>query len=300
LKYLKLIRVKQWAKNAFLFIPIFFAAEIFDLDKQVLLLAGFFCFSFVASAIYILNDYRDVEVDRMHPKKKFRPLASGAVSKSQAIGIFALLLIAGFTGAFLLNHKFCFVLGLYFLLNIGYCFGLKHISILDVLMVSVGFVLRVKAGGILTNIAVSEWLMLLVFLLALFLALAKRRDDVLLKIESGKDLRQASKGYNLDFLNVSVSIVCAVILVVYLMYCMDPKTMERFDTYRLYYTTIFVLAGILRYLQLAYVKNDTGSPTQILYKDRFIQLSIVGWVLSFYFIIYVLPVILPGNSSWFN
>jgi 4-hydroxybenzoate polyprenyltransferase len=203
--------------------------------------------------------------------------------------------IGGFTGAIMLSEKFAFVLSIYFVLNMAYSFGLKNISILDIFIVSAGFVLRVKAGGVLTDIAVSEWLMLMVFLLALFMAIAKRRDDIVLKESLGKDMRKASKGYNMDFLNVSLALVSAVIIVAYIMYTMAPATMEHFNTYRLYYTSIFVIAGLMRYLQITYVDNDTGSPTKILYKDRFIQITILLWILSFYVIIY-----LPTNKSFFE
>jgi decaprenyl-phosphate phosphoribosyltransferase len=127
------------------------------------------------------------------------------------------------------------------------------------------------------------------------MAIAKRRDDVLIKLQSGKEMRKAGKGYNLDFMNVMLSLVSAVIIVAYLMYTISPETQARFHTYRLYYTSLFVIGGLLRYLQITFVENNTGSPTQILYKDRFIQLTILLWVLSFYVIIY-----LPTNKSFFE
>lgn len=295
MQYLKLLRPKHWAKNLFLFIPLFFAGQIFNVDKVLTLLLAFLCFCFVASSIYIINDYRDVEADRAHPEKSKRPLASGAVSPNAALAIFGLLVVAGFAGAAWLSAKFTFILGIYFVLNIAYSFGLKNISILDIFILSTGFVLRVKAGGAASGVAVSEWLMLMVFLLALFMALAKRRDDVVLKLASGKDVRKASKGYNMDFLNTSLALVSAVIIVAYIMYTMAPATMQRFHTYRLYYTSVFVIAGLMRYLQIAYVENDTGSPTKILYKDRFIQITIALWILSFYVLIY-----LPTDKVFFD
>lgn len=294
-QYLKLLRPKHWAKNLFLFIPLFFFGEIFNGQKLLVVLYGFICFSLLASSIYIINDYMDIEADRSHPTKSKRPLAAGTVSKSTALIIFALLVLTGFGIAYSIDQKFTFILGLYFVLNLAYSFGLKNISILDIFIVSIGFVLRIKAGGAIANIPVSEWLMLMVFLLALFMAIAKRRDDIVLKIASGKDLRIASKGYNMDFLNTSLALVSAVIIVAYLMYTMDQVTMARFKTYRLYYTSIFVIAGLMRYLQIAYVDNNTGSPTSILYKDRFIQITILLWILSFYVIIY-----LPTNKSFFE
>jgi 4-hydroxybenzoate polyprenyltransferase len=285
--YIRLIRPKDWAKNMFMFIPVFFAGELFNNQVIAELIMGFFCFSFVASSIYIINDYRDIEDDRKHPVKKDRPLASGAVSKSTAIAICILLLILGFTGAWFIRDKFMFVLGIYFVLNLGYSFGLKNISIVDIFIIATGFVLRVKGGAVIAEIGLSEWLTIMVFLLALFMAMAKRRDDVLLKISSGMDMRKAVKGYNLDFINNALSLICAVTIVSYFMYTMSDEIQERLGTHRLYYTCLFVLAGIFRYLQLIFVQQDSQSPTKILYKDRFIQLSILCWIISFYLILYV-------------
>lgn len=250
------------------------------------MLAGFFAFSFVASAIYIINDYRDIEDDRKHPEKSKRPLASGAVPKAAAIPICIVLLVLGFGIAYFLREKFLFVLAIYFLLNLGYSFGLKTIPILDIVIVAIGFVLRIKGGAVLAKIGVTEWLNIMVFLLALFMAIGKRRDDVLLKLSSGTDMRKSVKGYNLEFLNVVLALVCAVIVVAYLMYTLSPEVMQRMGTYRLYYTCLFVLAGIMRYLQIIFVQAAAGSPTKILYRDRFIQVSILFWIISFYLIIY--------------
>ena len=270
----------------FLFIPVFFAGKIFSLETITHILGGFFCFSMVASSIYIINDYRDIEDDQKHPTKQFRPLASGAVSKTAAILICILFLTIGFTVAWLIRDKFLFVLGIYFLLNLGYSFGLKTIPILDIIIVAIGFVLRVKAGAVIAFVGLSEWLVIMVFLLALFMALAKRRDDVLLKLASGTDMRKSVKGYNLEFINVAISLICAVIVVAYFMYTTSTEIIARLQTYRLYYTCLFVLAGILRYLQLVFVQEDSQSPTKILYKDRFIQLTILLWIFSFYLILY--------------
>ncbi len=285
--YIQLIRPKDWAKNMFLFIPLFFSGMFFETTKLGELAIGFLCFSLVASSIYIMNDYRDIEDDKKHPVKKLRPLASGAVNKSTAIAIAVLFLIVGFTVAWFLRDKFMFILGIYFLMNVGYSFGLKNIPILDIFIISVGFVLRIKAGSVISLIPLSEWLIIMVFLLALFMAFAKRRDDVLLKLSSGDDMRKAVKGYNLEFINTALSLICAVIIVAYLMYTKSPEVEQRLQTYRLYYTCIFVLAGIFRYLQLVFVQQNSQSPTKILYKDRFIQVTILLWVLSFYVILYV-------------
>jgi len=285
--YLLLLRPRDWAKNLFLFIPLFFSGELFIWSLYPNLFLGFIAFCFIASSIYIINDYRDIEQDKKHPEKSKRPLASGLVSKKLAILICILLIIAGFTISYFIREKFMFVLGIYFLVNLFYSFGVKNIPILDIIILSIGFVLRVKAGAVIVLVGVSEWLNIMIFLLALFMAIGKRRDDVLLKLSSGTDMRRAIKGYNLDFLNVAIALVCAVIVVAYLMYTMSPEVLKRMGTYRLYYTCLFVLAGIMRYLQIIFVQSASGSPTKILYKDRFIQVSLILWIASFYLLIYM-------------
>jgi 4-hydroxybenzoate polyprenyltransferase len=285
--YLQLLRPKDWAKNLFLFVPIFFSGDLFNWKLYPILFGGFVAFCCVASSIYIINDYRDIEDDKKHPEKSRRPLASGVVSKPAAIIIGVLLLIAGFSIAYFIRDKFLFVLSIYFFLNLAYSLGLKAIPILDIIIVAIGFVLRIKSGAVIAVIGLSEWLNIMVFLLALFMAIGKRRDDVLLKLSSGTDMRKSIKGYNLEFLNVVLALVCAVIVVAYFMYTMSTEVILRMGTYRLYYTCLFVLAGIMRYLQIIFVQATSGSPTKILYKDRFIQVSILLWITSFYLIIYM-------------
>lgn len=285
--YIKLLRPKDWAKNLFLFIPLFFAGEVTNVEKIIAIFWGFLAFCAIASSIYILNDYRDIEDDRKHPVKSKRPLASGAVSKSTALLIAALLIVGGFTLAWFIRDKFMFVLAIYFVINVGYSFGLKNVAILDIILLAAGFVLRVKAGSVITGIPLSEWIMIMVFLLALFMAIGKRRDDVILKINSGVDMRKSIKGYNLELLNTLLALICAVIIVAYFMYTMSDETMNRLKTHRLYYTCLFVMAGIMRYLQIIFVTADSGSPTKILYKDRFIQIVLILWIASFVTIIYM-------------
>ena len=300
--YIRLLRPKDWAKNLFLFIPLFFSGELFHWHHYPRLLLGVISFCCLASSIYIINDYRDIEDDRRHPEKKFRPLASGAVAPSAGLAICIALAIIGLGLAWFVRDKFFLVVAIYYGLNLAYSFGLKTIPILDVIIVATGFVLRVKGGAVITMIPLTEWLNIMVFLLALFMAIGKRRDDVLIKLQSGTDMRKAIKGYNLEFLNVATSLVCAVIVVAYFMYTMSPDVQHRlasFDSksplgaasaggmYRLYYTCLFVLAGIMRYLQIIFVQAASGSPTKIFYRDRFIQLTILLWIASFFFIIYM-------------
>jgi decaprenyl-phosphate phosphoribosyltransferase len=285
--YLKLLRPKDWAKNLFLFIPLFFGGGITDVNKLLHVFYGFIAFCCIASSIYIINDYRDREDDRKHPVKCKRPLASGAVKPATAIVICAILIVLGFGIAWVIRDKFLLVLGIYFLINLGYSLGLKNISILDIMILAAGFMLRIKAGSVISYVPLSEWIVIMVFLLAVFMAIGKRRDDVLLKLSSGADMRKSIKGYNLELLNVLLALVSAVIIVAYLMYTMSAEVIARLGTYRLYYTCVFVMAGLMRYLQIIYVSADSGSPTKVLYKDRFIQATLLLWCISFFLIIYM-------------
>lgn len=285
--YLKLIRPHQWIKNLFIFIPAFFSRDLFKADNFQILCIGFVSFCLIASSIYILNDYKDVDADRQHPDKKHRPLASGKIQVFAALSLMTILAILGFGLATLVNHSFLIILGLYFLLNLGYCLGLKNVSILDVMIVAFGFLLRALSGGIIISIPISNWLIIMVFLLAIFLAVAKRRDDVLMYLSSGKSMRKSIKDYNLEFTNTALSMLAGVIIVAYLMYSVSPDVTQRMNSQYIYLTTIFVIAGVLRYLQITFVEKNSGSPTKILYSDKFIVFTILGWLLSFFIIIYL-------------
>jgi decaprenyl-phosphate phosphoribosyltransferase len=289
--HIKLLRPKDWAKNLFLFVPSFFAKHIFTISNTWHLLAGFVAFCCIASSIYIINDYRDIEDDRKHPVKSKRPLASGKVKPMHAIIMLMFLILIGCVFAWLANPKleFLLVLAVYFCVNLAYSLGLKNIAILDILILAAGFVFRVKGGAIITHVDTSEWLIIMTYLLALFMALGKRRDDLLLKESSGTEMRKSVSGYNLEFLNTMLGLFSAIIIVAYISYTQSPKTINRLGTYRLYYSSVFVIAGIMRYMQVVFVKKNSGSPTDILYKDRFIQLTIFLWIVSVYIILYLLP-----------
>lgn len=286
--YFLLLRPKHWAKNLFLFVPLFFAGQFFEYGKIAQVFLGFLSFSFLASSIYIINDYRDIEDDKKHPEKKFRPLASGKVNKTAALVIAICLLIAGAVIGYLADEskKFLFIASIYYVMNMAYSLGLKNISILDILILSAGFVLRVKGGAVLADVVLTQWLTIMTFLLALFMALAKRRDDVVLKIDTGMEMRKAVKGYSLEFLNTMLALFCAILIVSYINYTVSAVSYIKFG-HRLYYTSLFVIAGIMRYLQITFVLNKAGSPTDILYKDRFIQITLVLWVMSFFVILYI-------------
>jgi len=283
---LVLMRPHQYIKNFFIFLPLFFALKITETALLFNAIIAFIAFSLTASSIYILNDYQDIEEDRQHPNKKFRLLASDTITKSQAIVIMAVLAFAGFT---LMSFFFLQASGIllaYVLLNIAYSFWLKHIAILDVAIIAIGFVLRLFVGSIVTGIHLSVWIVVMTFLLALFMALAKRRDDVLIFMETGKKMRKVIDGYNLQFLDTAMAIMASAVIVAYTIYTTSGEVIAKFDSEYLYLTAFFVILGVLRYLQIAFVHLDSGSPTKIVLKDRFMQATILGWLLTFAWIVY--------------
>lgn len=286
-KYLKLFRVHQWVKNTFMFLPLFFAGELFNFSYAMELIFGFVTFSLIASAIYIINDYKDIEQDRLHERKRLRPLASGAVEPSSALILAAIFVVLSLGSAYLIKPAYMAILLGYFILNIFYSLKLKHIPILDITIIAVGFLLRVFGGGVIADIPISRWLILMTFLLALFLGLAKRRDDVFIYLDSGNRMRKAIDGYNLEFINASMIVMSSVMVVAYIMYTVSEDVLNRMGDDHLYMTTLFVILGLLRYWQISLVENNSGSPTKVLLKDRFIQLTVLGWILAFYFFIYL-------------
>lgn len=285
---IQLIRVRHWVKNLFLFIPSFFAGHLFKTEELLMVGIGALAFSLVASGVYVINDYRDRFVDRLHPTKKLRPIASGEVGTVSAWVLIVLLVSAGLLIAASLEMTFFYILMSYFVMNLGYSFGLKNIPIVDLFIVSLGFLLRIYSGGVIADLPISHWLSIMILLLALFLIIAKRRDDILINAKNGCVIRKSTQTYNLDFINSCITLLSAVVIVAYIMYTVSPEVTERFSSDYLFITTIFVIAGIMRYLQIIFVENRSGSPTRIFVKDKFILVTIAGWILSFYLIIYAL------------
>jgi decaprenyl-phosphate phosphoribosyltransferase len=276
---LALLRPLQWTKNAFVMAPLFFTPPALSLRNVELVAAGVVSFCSLASAIYILNDYFDREADRKHPEKQFRPLAAGTVSVGLAFALFGILLTGGFGIALSISHEFAWIAAGYVALNLAYSFGLKNVAILDVLIIALGFTFRVQAGAVLIGIAPSAWIVITTGLLALFLALAKRRDDISRNLGNGH--RKSLSGYTVPFLDVAATIMLGALLVAYMIYTTDDDVMRELNTDKIYYTTPFVVAGILRYLQIALVENGSGSPTDVVLSDRFLITTIVGWAITF-------------------
>jgi 4-hydroxybenzoate polyprenyltransferase len=284
--YLRLLRPQQWVKNFFVLLPSFFAGRVLDYTIYRELLLAFVSFSLVSSAVYILNDYNDIDHDRMHPVKRYRPLADGSANKNVSFVLMILLFAVGVGVSFLLDRGFLWMLMLYIVINIAYTFGLKHISIVDIFLVSAGFLIRVYAGGFAASIPVSHWLALMIMLLALFLTLAKRRDDLVNTNVDGTIMRKSSRKYNMVFVNSCLVLFAGIIIVSYIMYTVSAEVVDRFNSEWLYATVIFVIAGLMRYLQITFVEERTGNPSQILVTDGFIITCILGWIMMFYIIIY--------------
>ena len=289
---LRLTRPKQWIKNFFVFIPMFFGGELFDLHSVWLAVLTFFAFSLIASSIYCYNDIVDIDADRNHPVKCMRPIASGEVSIRLGYILMTLTFCLGMGVLLLLPpevmSQVMAVIVFYYVLNLAYCSKLKQFAILDVCIVAFGFVLRILAGGFACELALSNWIVIMTFLLTLFMSFAKRRDDVLRMNSTGEAPRKNTVRYNLTFINQAITITASVTLVCYIMYCVSPEVSERFDTPYLYLTFVFVLLGLLRYIQIAVVDEKSGDPTKIILRDHFSQIIVVAWLLSFLLMIYVI------------
>ena len=284
--FLQLIRVKQYTKNLLLFAPAFFGAKLFSISGFANLLLAFISFSLVASTLYIINDLRDLKDDKKHPEKNSRPLASGKVKKTVAQSLLLLLLFLGLLAGLPLGVEFLAFLTSYIILMLAYSWKLKQFAVVDVFIIALGFVIRILAGGVVSQVWVSHWLVITTFLLALFLALVKRKADLRLYTESNTEKPLHFSGYNKSFLDISIIISATVTVVTYLMYTFSPEIIEQFHSQYLYATGIFVLFGILRYLQLAFVYRQDNNPSDVLLKDRLLQLTLILWVITFAVIIY--------------
>lgn len=270
------MRPHQWVKNVFVAAPLFFTPSVLSAGTVVRVMLGFFAFCLVSSAVYILNDYKDREADRQHPSKCNRPLAAGTVAPGLAMGLMAALGVGGLTLAFALSPTVAGIIATYLLLNIAYSMGLKHVAIVDVMVIALGFVFRLEAGSALIDVKNSVWIIMCAGMLALFLAIAKRRDDIVKALDT--EHRKSLDGYNRRFLDISLAVVLSAVLLAYMMYTTDDLVMRRLGTDRLYLTVPFVVAGVLRYLQITFVEERSGSPTHLVLTDRFLILTILGWI----------------------
>jgi decaprenyl-phosphate phosphoribosyltransferase len=281
----KLVRVHQWVKNGFIFLPAFFGQTLNE-GSVLPLLFGFVCFSLSASAVYIFNDIVDAPADRLHKEKKERPIAAGKVSIGIAYGLAAVLLTTSLIGAYFIDQLFFAACIFYLVQNLFYSLWLKRFALIDITIISLGFLIRLFAGGVIADVPISNWMYIMAFLLAMLLALGKRRDDLLILKNEGKEMRKAIRGYNLEFVNVMTVMLSAVTIVAYIMYTLSADVVARVGSPYVYVTSLFVFLGVMRYLQLAMVYENTGSPTLILLKDRPTGLIVLAWLFTFGYLLY--------------
>lgn len=282
----KTMRPRQWTKNLLVFAALIFSQNLSNLPMVSDATIAFIIFCFLSGSVYTLNDLLDIKQDRTHPKKSQRPLASGKLQPPVAIISGSILVVLSLANAFWLNTNFGFIALGYFILQIAYSTALKHVVILDVLAVSIGFVLRAIAGAEVINVPISSWLLVCTILLALFLSLGKRRHEIILLEDNAADHRKILFEYSPALLDQMISVVTASTVVAYALYTMSAETINKFHTDNLKYTIPFVLYGIFRYLYLIHQKSEGGSPEKILLNDRPLLINIILYLLTVWFFTY--------------
>lgn len=284
---LRSMRPAQWTKNLFVFAALIFAQKFFSWPLLLKSLAAFLVFCLISGGLYIFNDLRDREEDRAHPKKSQRPIARGDVSASAALAAFLLLDGGGLVAAFFLNRYFFIAVLVYVLLQLAYSLKLKQVVILDIFVIAAGFVIRVVAGGLVIAVPISSWLLICTTLLALFLAMSKRRHELVLLEDRATDHRPILKEYSAYLLDQMIAVVTASTLIAYCLYTISAETVEKFGTEHLVWTSAFVLYGIFRYLYLVHQKGKGGSPEELVLQDKPLLLNIVLWIGAVILIIYL-------------
>lgn len=283
---IKTMRPKQWAKNGFLLAGLIFDRQMTNLDALTRAMIGVVLFSLLASAVYMINDISDLEADKQHPKKKNRPIASGALPVNIARAIVILLLLIVFPGAYLLKPLFATICGLYFILNLSYSAWIKHIVLLDVLVLASFYVIRVVAGiSIITVERFSPWLYIFTSFLALFLGIGKRRAEYVLAETTGNNHRKVLNSYSLPFLDQLIIIVLTLAILTYSLYTFSAPNLP--ENHIMMLTIPFVIYGIFRYLYLVQVKGHGEAPEEILISDVPFQINLVLWGLSILLIFYL-------------
>jgi 4-hydroxybenzoate polyprenyltransferase len=280
------LRPHQWTKNLLVFAALGFSKHLFEAEAFLRSLLAFLIFCGLSGCVYLVNDIVDLPRDRLHPRKKLRPLARGALSVPVARATAWILSLGCLGLSLLLGPFFALAAFLYLVLNLAYSFRLKAIVILDVLAISMGFVLRAGAGALAISVELSDWLIVCTLLLALFLALSKRRHELTSLSDAASDHRPILAEYSPYLLDQMISVVTASCLMAYAFYTMAPETVEKYRTDRLAWTIPFVLYGIFRYLYLVHQKDQGGSPTDLLLTDRPLLLDVALWALSVVLIVY--------------
>ena len=285
------MRPYQWTKNLLVLAALLFAGEMGNLHQIGTGLLALVAFCLAASATYIFNDLLDIESDREHPKKRHRPLASGALSVPVAWVLLIVLFGLALTLAYVIRPAFLFALIAYVVLTLAYTLKLKHLAIIDVMAIAMGFVIRAVGGAVALDVPFSNWLVVCTFFLATFLGLSKRRHEITLLEEGAHSHRQVLQHYSVHFLDQLILIVASGTLLTYTIYTCSPEVIDRMGTDKLYVTLPFVVYGLFRYLHLIHHKTGGGDPSSTLIKDRPLGITVVLWAVACGLIIY-LPTVL--------
>jgi 4-hydroxybenzoate polyprenyltransferase len=272
---LKQVRPKQWTKNFLVFAAILFSIENATIDMVIKSIIGFFLFCFISGCVYILNDYADREADRKHPEKRYRPMASGSLNPQLALGFGIFLLLFSLFLGFYLNFLFGIILTIYFVINVAYSIRLKHVVIVDIMIIAAGFVLRAIGGGVVIGVPFTPWFLLCTLLLALFLAISKRRHELYLLQNNRGSHRRVLEYYSADLLNQFNSIVTTATIITYSLF-----TFTSGRTVHLMWTIPFVIYGIFRYLYLIHMEQKGGKPEKVLFEDKHILITVILYAIT--------------------
>jgi 4-hydroxybenzoate polyprenyltransferase len=283
---LEAMRPRQWSKNVFVLAGIVFAGQLFDLRAELRVLACFVVFCAASSAVYLVNDVLDRAIDSHHPLKRSRPIASGSLAPATAIAAAAALAVASLAGAGRLNPATLAVTAAYLASTIAYSFGLKRVFLLDVMIIAAGFVLRAAAGAACIDAEISPWLLVCSFLLALFLALGKRRSELVLLGQEAVTHRVALGRYSLPLLDSWLTALAGAAIVSYAIYTQSPRTVEHFGTADLLYTIPFVIYALFRYQHHLVREDSGGDPGSLLAQDRALWIALLGWTITAAAVIY--------------
>jgi 4-hydroxybenzoate polyprenyltransferase len=281
------IRPKEWTKNLLVFSGLIFSRSLFDRYNLLVSLGGFAAFCLVSSGVYIFNDLCDINEDKNHPIKSKRPLASGILNPNFARVAMILLFLSAVGLSLSLSYPFAFIIAIYLTLNLGYSLGLKNAVILDVLIISSGFVIRAVAGALVLQVEVSAWLVLCTSMVALLVGFGKRRHELVLLEENAGSHRASLNDYSLQFLDSMMTICGGAAVVCYALYTMSDETISRFQTRNLLITLPFVIYGVFRYLFLIHKRKEGGDPVQLLFRDRPTLLNILLWIVAVCLVIYL-------------
>jgi 4-hydroxybenzoate polyprenyltransferase len=287
---LRLLRPKQWTKNIFVFAALVFSKQLLNPDSVLLSVKAFFAFSFAASFIYVMNDIADRERDRLHPKKRFRPIASGEISLRSAFVIATILLALIALFVYDLDWHFTMCIIVYLVMNLAYSFYLKDVVLIDVFVIAIGFMLRVIGGALVLNVARSSWLILTTMFLSLFLGIAKRRGELIALGTPGTvgyHTRKVLEHYSVEFTEQMTTICAAGFVFSYALYTVSDRTVKMFGTENLIFTTPFVLYGVFRYLYLLHKKQLGENPTEVILSDIPTLLNFLAYAVAMLTIIYL-------------